>query len=96
MALWLVRAGKQGEFESRFLKDNRIYATWNEFPVDLSKCKTKHEILDLLQKAQKYSGEKINTLRNWMAQLWMFAHEMKPGDWVVLPSKYGSSDFLVQ
>lgn len=88
MALWMVRAGKQGESESKFLTENRIYATWDEFPVDLNKCKTKHEILDKFKTLKRFSEEKINTLRNWMGQLWMFSHEMKLGDWVVLPSKY--------
>ena len=28
MAIWLIRAGKYGEHEDRFLNNNRIYLTW--------------------------------------------------------------------
>ena len=29
MALWLVRAGSHGEYEQKFLEENRIYLTWH-------------------------------------------------------------------
>ncbi len=29
MALWLVRAGKHGEYEKRFLDEGRVYLTWD-------------------------------------------------------------------
>lgn len=29
MALWLVRAGRHGEYEKKFLGENRIYLTWD-------------------------------------------------------------------
>ena len=31
MALWLVRAGKHGEYEKRFLDEGRVYCTCNDF-----------------------------------------------------------------
>jgi len=39
MALWLVRAGRHGQFEARFLEDKRIYVTWHGLRVDLGKLK---------------------------------------------------------
>ncbi len=35
MALWMVRAGKPGEYEARFFSDGRIYHTWEELTEDL-------------------------------------------------------------
>jgi restriction system protein len=37
MALWLVRAGRHGEYEQRFLDEGRIYLTWDELAGDLHK-----------------------------------------------------------
>ena len=35
MSLWLCRAGRQGEYESKFLTDKRIYLTWDQLDIDL-------------------------------------------------------------
>ena len=29
MSMWLCRAGSSGEFENKFLEENRIYCTWD-------------------------------------------------------------------
>lgn len=83
----MVRAGKHGEYEKKFLDDNRIYATWDDLSSDVGKTKNREELLNMIRQVELYSGEKINTLKNWTNQLWPFVHEMKEGDWVVLPSK---------
>jgi restriction system protein len=36
MALWLVRAGRVGEHEKKFLDENRVYLTWDGLNEDLS------------------------------------------------------------
>jgi len=41
MAIWLVRAGKFGEFESKFLNESKIYLTWERSNHDLSLIKSK-------------------------------------------------------
>lgn len=84
MALWLVRAGSHGEYEKRFLGENRIYLTWDGLSHDLSKVK-KGDIFGLLRRV--YPNAKEATIRNWVGQVWPFAQEMKESDWVVLPSK---------
>ena len=48
MSIWLFRAGKNGEFESKFLNDKRIYLTWDNLKVDLSKYKDRDKILEKL------------------------------------------------
>jgi len=85
MALWLFRAGKTGEYERRFLEENRVYLTWDGLSHDLSKIKTKKELSELLLKV--YPNAKHPTIRNWTGQVWPIAHEMNEGDWIVLPSK---------
>jgi restriction system protein len=36
MNIWLFRAGKNGEYEEKFLTDNRVYLTWNDLNFDLA------------------------------------------------------------
>jgi len=30
MATWLIRAGGHGEYEQKFLQENRVYVTWDK------------------------------------------------------------------
>jgi restriction system protein len=86
MALWLVRAGKYGEYESRFLQDSRVYLTWEEFDGhDLTSIPDYDGIKSLLQ--QVFLGESARKIGNWSGQIWAFALAMKVGDWVAVPSK---------
>ena len=89
MALWLFRAGSSGEYESKFLNDNRIYLTWDALNVSLNSFKDKQNLIDYLM--NDYGAEKIARARNWASQIWPIAHEMKKGDWVILPSKIKSA-----
>ncbi len=36
MALWLCRAGRIGEYETKFVEDNRIYFTWDDSAWNMS------------------------------------------------------------
>lgn len=92
MAIWLVRGGAKGEFENRFLDDGRVYLTWERSKHDLSLIKSKSEISDQLM--EDYPEAKKGTIRNWTGQIFPFIHEMKVGDWVILPSKLKSSIFV--
>lgn len=85
MSMWLCRAGKFGENENKFLEEGRIYCTWDNLQVSISDFSNR-------QMLQNYFIEinpdtKANTAKNWAAQVWPFAHEMKIGEIVVLPSK---------
>jgi restriction system protein len=86
MSLWLIRAGKYGEYESRFLQDARVYLTWGELSVnDLTSIPDYAGIKALLQQA--IPGETGRKIGNWSGQIWAFALAMKVGDWVAVPSK---------
>lgn len=49
MALWMVRTGRHGEHEKRFLETNRIYVTWKNLRHDLSALGSKQELRQVLQ-----------------------------------------------
>ena len=92
MAMWVCRAGRQGEFENKFLEENRIYCTWTQLPVSLSSFSSK-------QNVQQYFVDqdpdiKIKTAINWASQVWPFAHQMKQGEYVILPSKIKSTIYV--
>src|SRR5207248_2820473 len=85
MALWLSRAGRHGEHEQKFLDDNRTYITWKKLNCDLQRVESKRALQDVLH--ELYPDEERAHIINNSGQLWPFAHEMKPGDWVMVPSK---------
>lgn len=85
MALWLCRAGRIGEFETKFIEDNRIYCTWDDLKWDMSKISDREDFRERIQ--ETYPDVKTNTIRNWSGQLWAFSHAMLVDDWVLMPSK---------
>jgi restriction system protein len=89
MALWMVRIGKHGEHEQRFLQTNRIYVTWTHLNHDLRKLKSKEDLRHLLRHTHPHFAPK--KVINHSGQIWPFIAEMKPGDWVIIPSKQKSA-----
>ncbi|MGI9279452.1 MAG: restriction endonuclease [Endozoicomonas sp.] len=85
MAVWLVRAGAQGQYEQKFLQENRIYLTWDDLNLPLDSLHERSELIVHL--GELYGDEKPKRLINHASQIWPFAHAMKKGDRVVLPSK---------
>ena len=85
MAVWLIRAGGHGEFEQKFVEDQRVYVTWDGLNKDLSQLTHRSELQ--LALGSIYPDSKPNRLRNWVSQIWPFAHEIKMGDLDFLPLK---------
>ncbi|HZV33893.1 MAG TPA: restriction endonuclease [Verrucomicrobiae bacterium] len=85
MAIWLIRAGSHGEYEQKFLDEKRVYVTWAGLNVDISKLQNNDALLSAMQ--QRYPDAKLNKLKNWVRQVWPFAHSIAKKDLVVLPSK---------
>lgn len=92
MALWLMRAGKNGEYEQTFIDNHHFYITWDGLNLNLKTFENKEILQQKLSVI--YPGEKSKTLKQWSSQLWRAAHEIKIGDWIVLPSKRRSSIFI--
>lgn len=88
MSLWLVRAGKYGEHENRFVEDNRVYLTWGEevANTDLGLAQGYDGLKSALQTI--FPDEPTRRLGNWTGQFWAFVQGMQIGDWVVLPMKH--------
>ena len=86
MSLWLMRAGKYGEYETNFIEDSKVYLTWEDFAnEDMSTVENYAGIRSLVE--QKYPGELNRGLGNWAGQIWAFVIGVKEGDWVVFPRK---------
>lgn len=92
MTVWLVRAGKHGEFEQKFLQDNKIYVTWDRLAVDIGIMHDRRQLFDAMTRT--YPESKVNAIHNNVRQVWPFAHEMSLGDLVVLPSKMQPSIYV--
>lgn len=86
MSLWLFRAGKNGEYEKKFLSDKRVYITWDNLDVDLSQIKDDDGIKNVLKK--KYPSEKDGTISNWVGQVYSAVCKMQKGDWIAIPNKF--------
>ncbi len=85
MAIWLIRAGSHGEFEQKFISENRVYVTWDGLDADLGKMKSREALAEKMTAIN--AGAKPKSIQNWTSQVWPFAHEIKKGDLVVTPLK---------
>ncbi|MDR0458118.1 MAG: restriction endonuclease [Burkholderiaceae bacterium] len=85
MAIWLIRAGSHGEYEQKFIQEKRVYVTWDDLNVDLSKLQQRSELNAAM--VERYPDVKPKAVLNWVGQVWPFAHDMQKGDLVVLPLK---------
>ncbi|MDD4699076.1 MAG: restriction endonuclease [Oscillospiraceae bacterium] len=85
MAIWLCRAGRIGEYETKFIEDKRIYCTWNNLPVSIIDFTTKQDLQQYF--VDNDADVKVKTAMNWASQVWPFGHDMKKNELVILPSK---------
>lgn len=85
MAIWLVRAGDQGQYEQKFIQEKRVYVTWDGLNANLARLADRHSLQEAM--AERYPNTKPKAILNWVSQVWPFAHAMEKGDWVVLPLK---------
>ncbi|AMK14544.1 restriction endonuclease [methanogenic archaeon mixed culture ISO4-G1] len=85
MVLWVCRAGRYGEYENYFLEKGIVAITWHNLTADLTKCKTRDDVKEVL--SQIYPDEKKNTISNNAGQLFAFVQTMNTGEKVLLPSK---------
>ncbi|MCK4819748.1 restriction endonuclease, partial [bacterium] len=85
MAIWLVRAGSHGEFEQKFLQENRVYVTWDSLDVNIGAMSVRDDLISAM--TDRFPEAKTKTILNWVSQVWPFGQTMQQGDWVVLPSK---------
>lgn len=92
MTTWLIRAGAHGEYEQKFIQEGRVYVTWDRLAQPLDQMPDRQALSALM--AQLYPDSKPQRIRNWVSQVWPFAHEIKAGDLVVLPLKTQPAVFI--
>ena len=85
MAIWMVRAGSGGQYEQKFLQEERVYVTWDGLDVDLADLSDRAELLAAM--STRYPDAKPKALTNHASQVWPFATEMRIGDLITLPLK---------
>lgn len=84
MALWVVRAGKNGEQEPAALENAVIAIGWNDLG-DLSKVKSKEEVERLYR--QTYKDESSHSIATQVGQIWSFLSRIQVKDLVAIPLK---------
>lgn len=82
MSLFMVRAGRYGEHEASSIEDGALCIGYPEVP-DLRRETTREAVQELVERM--YPDEPAQRRRNAVTDLFLFAHEMKEGDLVVLP-----------
>jgi restriction system protein len=86
MALWMLRPGRHGEYEDRFLSTSRIYLTWGEaVTADARGVASRSELVQTLR--ERWANASEGKVRNHAGQLWAFLRTMKPDDLIVVPGK---------
>lgn len=84
MTLWVVKGGRAGEREERFLARAVIGIGWDEMK-DLSVFPDRESLKAAYRTTYPGSGE--GNVNVQAGQLWAFAQGMQPGDHVVVPLK---------
>ncbi len=88
MAVWLVRAGRDGQDENIALEKHCVIIGFHKIP-DMSHVTSKEKMAEEVSKA--YPDSSKNTIGNLTSQLWAFKDRIKAGDTVILPLKTRSA-----
>jgi restriction system protein len=94
MPVWLIRAGSHGEYEQKFIQENRVYVTWDGLDLNLDTIESRDTFVAFM--GERYRDSKPKTILNWVSQIWPFARLMKQGDWVVMPLKSQPAVYIGQ
>ena len=85
MSIWVIRGGKFGEYENRFIQESKVYLTRDGFKTDLNKIPEQTELRTVLD--DFYPTFPSSKLASWSDQIWSFAHDIQQKDWIIVPSK---------
>ena len=88
MALWGVRAGRDGEQQDFAIDHSVVVIGWSELP-DLSGIASREALKELMSSC--YPSEKLGTINNWTGQVWALLSRIAVGDLVALPLKRRSA-----
>lgn len=82
---WGIHAGRSGDADALFLKENCVAIGWSKLG-DLSKLPADREAFKTAL-AANYPETKPGAIPTTAGMLFRFAHEIKPGDLIIYPSK---------
>ncbi|MGR9052434.1 MAG: hypothetical protein ACU84J_07285 [Gammaproteobacteria bacterium] len=64
-------------------RKTRVYVTWGGLDVNIDALKQWADFTAAMN--ERDPNTKPKAIQNWVSQVWPFAHEIRPGDWVILP-----------
>lgn len=85
MALWLLRGGSQGEYETKFLDEKRAFLTWDGLKDDLSQISDRVSLRNLLE--ETYPECSKHQIGNFLGQVRSFSKSMQIDDLIAMPRK---------
>jgi restriction system protein len=85
MAVYLIRAGRDGQHEQEWLAESRVFINWGEINKDLGDCTSKRDFFDVLQ-ANDLKAEP-SSHQNGAGYLYNFVRGMCVGDILVMAVK---------
>ena len=89
MAIWVCRAGKKAVYVEEFLKQEKIFCTWDGFDYDLNLYDDKEKLKEKIRKEKK--DAEPTAINTWAAQLMCLKEKMQNGDIVLTPNENSKS-----
>jgi predicted Mrr-cat superfamily restriction endonuclease len=83
MTVWLCRAGLKGEYENKFIDQNKIFLI-GSVSIDLTGKTDMEELMRTISRA--YPTEPDGSVTTMSVQARAFATKAKVGDWIILPN----------
>lgn len=86
MNVWVIRAGRLGEFEDFALQEGTAVIGFG-FRQSVADFADRDQLLNCLRNEPRYRDLSIYKVRSAGSQLWRFANEIQPGDMILMPRK---------
>ncbi len=86
MNVWVIRAGRSGEFEDFALQEGTAVIGF-DFRKSVADFSDRDQLLNSLRNEPRYHDLSIHKVRSAASQLWRFAKEIQPGDMILMPRK---------
>ena len=84
MAIWVCRAGKGSIYVEDFLKQKKIFCTWDGFDYDLNSYGEKEQLKNRIRLDKK--NAEPTAVNTWAAQLLCLRDKMQNGDIILTPN----------
>ncbi len=83
--MWVIRAGQDSLYFEKYIHNSRVFIPWEGYNLDLSLTKTRTDYRFIVEKEKNTTNR--TSVSNWAGQLFSFVHEIRIGDYALLPSK---------